>query len=204
MPVVGHSKGGSLMLQFAASLPHRVSSVVNIDGIPSRSAVPDIQDRDRTKLLATELAGWLDFRRRAATNTRKPGTLEELAARRARMNPRLETAWLEYLVTVGGRHDADGWRWKIDPTMRMGGFGPWRPEWALQRLPVLGVPILAVFGTEPEPMGWGTTPADVAGMLPPGGRAVTMDGVGHFIHIEKPAETAAMVLDHLGEPGRAA
>ena len=39
------------------------------------------------------------------------------------MNPRLDRAWLEYLVTVGGRHDADGWRWKIDPFLHLGGFG---------------------------------------------------------------------------------
>ena len=51
------------------------------------------------------------------------------------MNPRLSQEWLEYLVTVGGRRDEDGWRWKIDPSIRMGGFGPWRPEWSMHRLP---------------------------------------------------------------------
>ena len=38
------------------------------------------------------------------------------------MNPRLSNEWLEYLVTVGAREDADGWRWKLDPSMRMGGL----------------------------------------------------------------------------------
>ena len=51
------------------------------------------------------------------------------------MNPRLSHEWLRYLVSVGARHDDDGWRWKIDPALRLGGFGPWRPEWAMARLP---------------------------------------------------------------------
>ena len=73
-------------------------------------------------------------------------------------------------MTVGGRQDPDGWRWKIDPALRMGGFGPWRPEWAMARLPGLTMPLLAVLGLQPETMGWGTQPEDVEPHLPPGGR----------------------------------
>ena len=53
------------------------------------------------------------------------------------MNPRLSLEWLRYLASVGARQDDDGWRWKIDPSMRFGGFGPWRPEWTMLRLPGL-------------------------------------------------------------------
>lgn len=201
VPVVGHSKGGSLMTQLAASLPHRVTAVVNIDGIPSKRSMPDVQDRDRTKLLAADLAGWLDHRRTAGAGSRKPGTIEELAERRARMNPRLDRAWLEYIVTIGARRDPDGWRWKIDPSLRMGGFGPWRPEWSLARLPDVGAPFLAVLGTEQEMMGFGTSAADVTPNLPMRGRVVEVDGVGHFSHIEQPDTIAALVLEHLDQPG---
>ena len=201
VPLVGHSKGGSLMTQIAAARPHRVRSLVNIDGIPSRRAMPDVQDRDRTKLLAADLAGWLDHRHTAADAVRKPGTIPELARRRARMNPRLEPSWLEYLVTVGARHDDDGWRWKIDPSLRLGGFGPWRPEWSLHRLAEVGAPFLALIGTEQEDMGWGTTAADVVPYLPPRGRVVEIEDAGHFVHIEMPERVAEMTLDHLGDPG---
>src|SRR5262249_44750066 len=120
-PVVGHSKGGGVLLQLADALPHRVSHFVNLHGLPTRRPRPDVADHDRTRLLASELEGWLDYRRRAADASRRPGTLDELARRRGRMNPRLSPEWLRYLVSVGARKDADGWRWRIDPTMRFGG-----------------------------------------------------------------------------------
>ena len=197
VPVVGHSKGGSQMLQLADAVPHRVSHLVNIDGLPSRRSFPDVSDHQRTKLMAQEITGWLDHRRTLVDAQRKPGTIDELAARRARMNPRLEGDWLRYLVTTGAKEHADGWRWKIDPTLRFGGFGPWRPEWSMMRLPAIGVPILAILGTEADPMGWGTHPDDVISHLPPNGRLEIVEGAGHFIHIERPCEVAALVLEHL-------
>ncbi len=197
MPVIGHSKGGSLMLQLADALPHRVSHLINLDGLPSRRSFPDVSDHQRTKLMADELTAWLDHRRSLADAQRKPGTIAELAERRSRMNPRLDMDWLRYLVTIGAREDADGWRWKIDPTLRLGGFGPWRPEWSMMRLPDIGVPVLAVLGTEVDPMGWGTAAADVLSHLPPDGRLVMLEGAGHFVHIEKPREVADMVLELL-------
>src|SRR5690606_27075951 len=81
VPVVGHSKGGSLMTQFAAALPHRLKALVNLDGLPHDRPMPDVPDRERTKLLAEELAGWLDFRRSTATRSRRPDTLDGMAER---------------------------------------------------------------------------------------------------------------------------
>jgi pimeloyl-ACP methyl ester carboxylesterase len=197
VPVLGHSKGGGLMLQLADACPHRVRAVVNLDGLPSKRLQPDVADHERTRMLAGELSGWLDHRRRAAWAERRPGTLEELAQRRARMNPRLSHDWLRYLVSVGARQDADGWRWKIDPALRFGGFGPWRPEWNLLRLPALGLPLLGVLGLVYEEMGWGTTPADVIPYLPPGARFVPLEETGHFVHIERPRHVADLVLEFL-------
>ena len=195
--LLGHSKGGGVMLELADACPHRVSHMINLDGLPSMNNWPDVNDRERTRMAQTEIASWLDHRRRASSGQRKSGTLDELAERRARMNPRLERDWLRYLVTVGARHDADGWRWKIDPKLRLGGFGPWRPEWSMQRIPGIGVPFLGVLGLEPELMGWGTQPDDVHPYLPPGARFEPLEGVGHFVHIEQPRLVADLVLDFL-------
>lgn len=198
--VLGHSKGGGIVLEMAHALPHRLSHLVNLDGLPSRRPWPDLSDHDRIRALRGNLEGWLGHRRATAGLERKPGTLVELAQRRGRMNPRLPAAWLEYLVPIGAHPDADGsdrWRWKIDPILRLGGFGPWRPEWAMERLPGIGVPVLGLLGLEVEEMGWGTRPGDVLPNLPPGAEFHALEGVGHFMHIEQPTRIAELVLDFL-------
>ena len=103
------------------------------------------------------------------------------------MNPRLSIEWLRYLVTRGARYDDDGWRWKIDPVLRFGGFGPWRPEWTAGRLAGLGMPG-AVRRSASRTSRWGgaRSAEDVKRYLPPQGRLVPLDGDGHFVHIEKP------------------
>jgi pimeloyl-ACP methyl ester carboxylesterase len=202
VPIIGHSKGGALMLQLAEALPHRMTRLVNIDGMPSPRPHPhpDVASHDRTKLMQNELSGWLDYRRSTSTLTRKPGTLDDMAERRGRMNPRLSKEWLRYLVTIGAREDADGWRWKIDPALRMGGFGPYRNSWSLERLAGMETPILGLLGLIPEQMGWGTHPDELRPYLPPGGELVAFEDAGHFVHIEKPHEVATLVLDFLGSP----
>ena len=197
IPVIGHSKGGSLLTHLADACPHRVSKLVNIDGLPSRARHPDVAEHERSRLLAKELADWLDHRRIVATAERKPGTMADLARRRGRMNPRLSQEWLLYLVAAGAQHDADGWRWKLDPSMRFGGFGPWRPEWTLLRLPGLPVPMLGFLASVSEPMGWDTTEEMLRPHLPPDAEIHTLPETGHFIHIERPHEVAQRVLRFL-------
>lgn len=197
VPVVGHSKGGNLMLQLGDAQPHRFSRMVNLDGIPSSSNAPDVSERDRTKLLSGELSTWLDHRRGLAGKARRADTLDGLARRRAAMNPRLPIEWLRYLVTVGGRRDADGWRWRTDPGLRLGGFGPRRPEWSLLSLAALNIPFLGLLASEAEQMGWGTRPGDVGVHLPPDGELQVLDGVGHFVHIEQPRLVADLILEFL-------
>lgn len=204
VPFVGHSKGGALLTQLADACPHRVTKLVNIDGLPSRARHPDVAEHERTRLLAREITGWLDHRRRVASAERKPGTLVELAERRGRMNPRLSREWLLYLAGAGAQKDAaepsgfsGGWRWKLDPTLRFGGFGPWRPEWTLLRLPGLAPPLLGFLASVSEPMGWDTTQEILRPHLPPGAEIVVMPETGHFVHIERPREVAERVLRFL-------
>ena len=197
--LVGHSKGGAISTHLIQAAPHRVRAFVNLDGIPSHKPPPDVADHERTRLLAKELSGWLDHRERAASKVRRPDTLDGLARRRQRMNPRLPLEWLRYIATIGARKDADGWRWKIDPALRPGGFGPWRATWSMARFASLPVPLLGILATESEPMGWDTKPEEVQPFLPPGARVLALPGVGHFVHIEQPDRIAELVLEFLAE-----
>lgn len=199
--VIGHSKGGALMINLADAQPFRFSHLVNLDGMPSKRPMSDQSEHERTRMVASEITAWLDHRRTTDAASRTPGTLDELARRRGKQNTRLSFEWLRYLVSVGAREDADGWRWKLDPSMRPGGFGPWRPEWTATRLPGLGMPFLGLLVGQPEPMGWNTTPRDIMPMMPKGGRLEIVEHTGHFVHIEEPQLVAEMVIDFL-EHGR--
>lgn len=194
---IGHSKGGSLLVHTIQALPHRFTRFVAIDGLPFRSPHPDSAMHERKSMTADIITGWLDHRRKAADAQRRPGTLEDLARRRAAMNPRLTHEWLCYLVSKGARHDEDGWRWKIDPALRPGGFGPYRSRWMTDRLPGFPIPMLAIFSTIRETMGWDAKPADLMPYFPPSTRVEVMPDIGHFIHIERPRETADLILDFL-------
>ena len=197
--VVAHSKGGNMLLQLSEICPHRVRRFVNIDGMPSPLRHLEIVGHERTRMLEQAMRDWLEHRRRIHDAVRKPGTIDELAQRRGRMNPRLSHEWLRYLVTVGARHDPDGWRWKIDPSLRFGGFGPWRHSWSLSTLHAVSVPLLGILGLQPEDMGWGTQRGQLEPFLPASARMVYFEDSGHFVHIEKPREVADLVLGFLGE-----
>jgi pimeloyl-ACP methyl ester carboxylesterase len=64
-------------------------------------------------------------------------------------------------------------------------------------LPGFPIPLLALLGTESEPMGWGVTREDIEPYLPRSARLEVFADTGHFIHIERPQETARMVLEFL-------
>lgn len=196
-PVVGHSKGGSMLAHVIQTLPHRFSRFASIDGLPFGQVPPDMANRERTSQLRQQVVTWLDERRRAHQMVRRPGSPEELAERRGNMNPRLSKQWLEYIVYAGAQQSAEGWRWKLDPSLRWAGFGPWRSRWVTDRLPGFPIPLLGLFGTEDEPLGWGVDPEALRKYLPRSARIEVLQDVGHFLHIERPEQTAELILEFL-------
>ena len=197
---VGHSKGGGLMTDLCAAHPERFHCLVNIDGVPSRRARMRQSEAtlgEKVEHRRRAIDKYLDFRTVLHEAERRPGTPDDLAERRARHNPRLPIEWLRYLVTVGARGAADGWRWKLDPAIRWMGLGPWRPDWGMAALRSVTIPTLAVLGKVQEPMGWGTTAEQAAESLPDHAELEVFDDSGHFVHIEHPERTAQTVLEFL-------
>src|SRR5262249_42151385 len=142
---------------------------------------------------------YLDQRRVAARRSewRPYASLDQLVERRRAQNPRLSVEWLRYFVFHGARESADGWRWKADPLLAHG-FGPWRAEWIAPGYARLRVPLLAVIGSEDDT--WGPLPEAILATRLDGVARLercTIAGAGHFVHIERPRETAAVLLDHL-------
>jgi len=192
--LIGHSMGGGQATDAARAVPDRVKKLVNIDGFgppPMPAGTPSIPVR---------FSEFLDFRRRITKHpTWRPyRSLDELAERRHAQNPRLSLEWLRYFSYHGGRLSDEGWIWKSDPQMAQG-MGPWVPEWIAPSYRTLRMPVLAITGSEPDT--WGPLPesilAERLSNIPQLERC-TIKGAGHFVHIEKPADTAQVILDFLG------
>ncbi|HKJ24035.1 MAG TPA: alpha/beta hydrolase [Myxococcota bacterium] len=191
--LVGHSKGGGQASDAARLEPDRIAKLVNLDGFgPPPEPEPD-------DALPALVAQDLDARRRRVERAawRPYASLDDLVERRLAQNPRLDRAWLRFFVWHAARLQPDGWHWKHDPTM--GRFlGPFRPEWIGPAWAALRMPMLAVVGSEPDT--WGPLPepllSERLAHVPELERA-TIEGAGHFIHMEKPAETARVILDFL-------
>jgi len=191
--LIGHSMGGGQATDVARAIPERIKKLVNIDGFgppPMPAETPPVAER---------FSQFLDFRRRITKRpTWRPYRgIDELAERRRAQNPRLSLEWLRFFSYHGAKPTQEGWLWKSDPQMAQG-MGPWVPEWIAPSYRTLKMPMLAIVGSEPDT--WGPLPEDVLSQRlshVPQLERCTVAGAGHFVHIEKPEETAKVVLDFL-------
>lgn len=197
--LVGHSRGGGNATDVAIWEAASVRQLVNIDGFgppPEGFAPPGIEPDARP--LPVRFAAYLDRRRRASDRSwRAYPSLDDLVERRRAQNPRLSPEWLRYFLFHGARETAAGWIWKTDPEFT-GGFGPWRPDWIALGWRRLRVPMLAVTGTESDV--WRLPDAVVDARLaaiPAAVERARVPGAGHFVHMERPRETAELLLGWL-------
>ncbi len=191
--LVGHSKGGGQVTEAARSAPELVRQLVNIDGFGPPSE-PELETP-----LPELMADVLDARHRRVERAawRPYPKLEDLVERRLAQNPRLSREWLRFFAWHGARFEGKGWHWKSDPTM--GRFlGPWTPDTIGPGYRALRTPMLAIVGSEPDT--WGPLPEPLLSERlsnVPELERITVEGAGHFVHIEKPVETARIVLEYL-------
>ena len=158
---------------------------------------PTARTDERTRMLSTELAELARPPPGGATKQRRPGTLDELADRRRRMNPRLSMDWLRYLVTVGGRQDERRLALEDRPgaahgrlrpvAARVVADPPARPAHAVLRDP----------GRHARGHGLGHPARGPRAVAARRRRDRAWADSGHFVHIEFPERAAERVLDFL-------
>ncbi len=101
--LLGHSMGGNIVMTYAGVRPQRIRRLINLEGFGMPQTVPDDVPKRLTK--------WLD-QLRTAPALRDYASLDEVAARLMKTNPRLPPDKAAWLAGHWSRQAADG-RWHI-------------------------------------------------------------------------------------------
>lgn len=199
--LIGHSFAGGLATDAACIAPQLVKKLVNIEGFGPGTAehpLPGFRDMPEPGSLA-DLRGYLDQRRKSQSFVafRPYPQIDDLVARRKRMNPRLSDEWLRYFCWHGSRRVEGGWRWKADPELGSGA-DPFEDEWVGHRLRSLKRPMLALIAAEQDT--WGPLAPELIEQRCSFVSEIELAKVpntGHFPHMEQPGPTARLLLDYL-------
>jgi pimeloyl-ACP methyl ester carboxylesterase len=194
---VAHSFGGGQANGVAGVWPHLARWIVNIDGLgpPAAALVPpeQIPDAVRTSFERTD---------RALLEPRRPwATIEEMAAYRQRINPRLPEGWALHLARHGARAVEGGWVWKADPMFGIGVPSEFNLAMLEAEMRHIGCPVLALTGDQDDT--WRElSDEEVAQRVAwLGARHALVPDTGHYVHLEDPDATMAEIEDFLAAVG---
>ena len=173
---VGHSWGGQLVTALAVTHPERVERLVALDpayGATSEADLSAMYDRWRSAEARTEL-------RRFAESAFGPDTPADV---REQVHAGFRDTDLRVLA------DAFAAMYLTERS-----FGLWPATAAY--LSRVGAPTLSVYSGEAAARRGRDLPA------PAGSQVVAYTGVGHYLHQERPAELAKLLMTWLAETGR--
>jgi pimeloyl-ACP methyl ester carboxylesterase len=191
--LVGHSFGGGQALFVAAMWPELVRWVVNLDGLGPPASAFDA-DADLVQASRDAFAA-LDRLRRSPP--RVYASLDDAAERRRRINVRLPGPWLDHLVRHGTRPVEGGVAWKADPMFNIGFPGDFDLEVLLEQYALVECPVLVLTGTEPDTWSDLTDPEIATRVSALRAIHHTVDGAGHYLHLEQPDSVMAHVRSFL-------
>lgn len=188
--LVGHSMGANVVCLYAGTRPERVRRVVDLEGFGLAPACPSDCPR--------RLAAWLDDMREGA-RLATYATLEDVAARLVKTNPRLAPDRARFLARHWAKLGNDG-RYMLlaDPAHKHHGPLLYRLDevmavWSNVRAKVLHVEAVA-----------SPTLAMLAGAIPieaykarfkafPDWREKLISAAGHMVHHDQPEQVAALI-----------
>ena len=188
--LVGHSMGANVVCLYAGARPERVRRVVDLEGFGLAAAKPSQAPR--------RLRGWLD-EMREPPQLKRYASLDEVAARLTRTNPRLTPHRARFLAGHWSKPDGEGgFMLQADPAHKLRSPLLYRLDeimavWANVRAKVLHV----------EAAG-SPTLAQIAGEVPldefkarfsafPDWREKIIEDAGHMVHHDQPEQVAALI-----------
>jgi pimeloyl-ACP methyl ester carboxylesterase len=190
--LVGHSMGANVVCLYAGIRPERVHRVVDLEGFGMSAS--------RASQAPRRYARWLDeLKDKPRLNTY--ATLEDVAARLQKTNPRLPVDKATFLAQHWSRQNADG-RWEIlgDPAHKIINPQLYRLDEVMEVWRRVTAPVLHVEAVD------STTLKAIAGDVPlaefkarfaafPDFREVLIADAGHMLHHDQPEQVAALVED---------
>jgi pimeloyl-ACP methyl ester carboxylesterase len=193
--LVGHSMGGNVVMLYAGIRPERIRRLVNLEGFGLPQNHPAQAPR--------RYAQWLDQLREPA-ELRDYDSLDAVASRLRKNNPRLRSDFADWLAPHWSRRNAAG-RWKIlgDPAHKQVNPQLYRKEEVLACWAKITAPVLWVEGDETDVTKWWGDRfprADFESRLEvvPALKRHLLSPCGHMLHHDQPEALAARLAEHLG------
>ena len=194
--LVGHSMGGHVCSMYAGARPARVRRLVNLEGFGLES-MPAAQAPQRMRR-------WLDeLQQLHVGDIRLPRypDAQAVAQRLRKTNPRLPQDRALWLAQQWAQPDADG-QWHIlgDAAHKVVNPQLFRLEEALAFYSAITAPTLAVHGSDDSLHQWFQgryTLEQFHARLQfvPQCRTAQVDGAGHMLHHDQPAQVAHLIED---------
>ncbi|WP_261543815.1 alpha/beta fold hydrolase [Burkholderia multivorans] len=188
--LVGHSMGANVVCLYAGARPERVRRVVDLEGFGLAPA--------RAEQAPRRLRGWLDELREPPA-LRAYASLDDVAARLIKTNPRLAPARAAFLAAHWSKRGDDGlYRLLADPAHKLRGPLLYRLDEVMAIWAKVSAKVLHVEAVNSP------TLAQLAGDIPlpefkarfrafPDWREKLVEDAGHMVHHDQPEQIAALI-----------
>ena len=193
--LIGHSMGGNVACLYAGVRPSRVRRLVNLEGFGLPPSQPTAAIR--------QLGRWLDDLQNVPT-LRPYASLDEVAARLRRTNPRLTQARAAWLAQRWARQASDGqWHLLADAAHKIANPYPYRLDEAMAVWRNVSAPVLHVEATDSEVLQHFVGAQGKAAFrerftaFPSLTEAFVADA-GHMLHHDQPEAVAKLIDDFCG------
>lgn len=190
--LVGHSMGGNVAMLYAGIRPQRVRAVANLEGFGLRGA--------RSEQAPARYAQWIQ-ELKAGSSLRDYASLEQVAARLMKTNPRLTADRATWLAAHWARPDGSG-RLRVagDPAHRIVNPTLYRIDEVLACWRKIECPVLWVQGAQTDVLRHvAVDPAEAMqevnrrrGVLQDV-ETVIVEDAGHMLHHDRPQQLAQLI-----------
>ena len=190
--LIGHSKGGAIVLQYSGVCCDNVAKVVAIEGLG-----PPLHRLQAQKSSAQEQMQWItQMRKLASQQRRRYKTPDEAAQRMREVNTRLSDEQARHLALHGTNRDEDGmYSWKFDGYVHAMFPYPSRAESTLDVWSLITCPALLIRGGDSNAP---DLEKDERLQAFQNAQARTIPNAGHWVHHDQLEYLLQVVREFLG------